>query len=340
LNRPSRLLFGLGAQGGNGATASATGQNIQPDIIETYLGGASASGDWTTWNLPKGYFVQIVAQDADSVGAVPMYTLYQMAQNGDGNLSGLNSQAFMTIYWANVKILFQQLGTYGKPALVNFEPDFWGYAETAANDQPANLFAYVNTNPDCASAPNNVAGIVQCLITMARKYAPQAYVGFPPSDWGTGATKVAAWMNAIGAQNADFIVGQTLDRDAGCYEASPQPSCNGTHGPWYLDETNRTHPNYDDEMAEMATFHAKIGNLPVIMWQTPMGVPSSTPGGTISHYRDNHVHYYLTNPQQLTAAGILGVVFGTGANDQTSINTDNGEFAQLFAAYLGTPAAL
>jgi hypothetical protein len=183
---------------------------------------------------------------------------------------------------------------------------------------------------------------VACLIGMARKYAPLAYVGFPPSDWAHDQPSVIAYMNTIGTQHADFIVAQTLDRDAGCYEADATASqCNpATPMVWYLDETNATTPNYNQALAEAQSFHAGIGGLPLIWWQTPLGVPSSTPGGTPNHYRDNHVHYYLTHPSELTAIGGLAVVYGTGNDFQTSVYTDGGQFQSLDAAYLAAPAPL
>lgn len=309
------------------------------DIFEQYLVGAGA-GDWTTWNSPPGYIVQIVAQRAASVGAIPMYTLYQMAQDGPYNLSKLSSSSFMSVYWNNARLMYQQIAATGKPALVNIEPDFWGVSEEQSNGNPASLYAAVQINGDCAALPNNVSGIAQCLILMARKYAPQAYVGFPPSSWG-GATDadVVAYMNAVGAQKADFVVEQTLDRDAGCYEAGLS-YCSGGGAGRYWDETNTTHPNFEDYFAQVQHYHAGIGNLPVVLWQTPEGVPSSTPGGSAYHYRDNRVHYFLTHPQQLTAVGVLGVVFGDGEEHQTNVASDGGQFQQLSNDYLAAPAAL
>jgi hypothetical protein len=148
-------------------------------------------------------------------------------------------------------------------------------------------------------------------------------------------------MNAVGAQNADFIVEQTLDRDAGCFEVVPQPSyCVRTGTGWYWDETNQTHPNFQDHLASALAYHTGIGNLPLIWWQTPEGVPSTTPGGTQFHYRDNRVHYFLTHPSELAAVGGLAVVFGAGENDQTTITTDGGQFQTLDGAYFAAPAAL
>jgi hypothetical protein len=339
LGKPARLLVGLGGQSTGNTVASIQSQHLTIDIYDAYLG----VGDWTQWNSPPCDYVCVVANAADSVGAVPMYTQYQMANNGDGNLAGISDAAFMTTYWARARQLFQDLGTYGKPALVNLEPDFWGYAERQApGSDPTQLTALVNINPDCASLSNNVVGVAACLLAMARKYAPKAYVGFPPSTWGGNtSTDVIAFMNKVGAQNADFIVEQTLDRDAGCFEVSPQPSyCTRSGSGWYWDESNQTHPNFQDYLGVVHAYQGGIGGLPVIFWQTPEGVPSVAPGGTPYHYRDSREHYFLTHPAELTAVGGLGVVFSGGESHQTDITTDNGQFQTLHAAYLAAPAAL
>lgn len=337
---PSRLLIGLGTQAAVANPISVIqSQVLKVDIYDQYLG----SGDWTTWNSPPCDYVCVVAAAADSIGALPMFTQYQMANNGDGNISVLSDSTFMTTYWAHVKVLYQDLAAYDKPALVNLEPDFWGYAEQhSPGGDPTKLAAIVNTNPDCAALPNNVTGVAGCLIAMARKYAPKAYVGFPPSVWGGNSdAAVVAFMNAVGAQHADFIVQQTLDRDAGCFEVSPQPSyCTRSGTGWYWDESNQTHPNFQDHLASTLAYHTGIGNLPVIWWQTPEGVPSSTPGGTSKHYRDNRVHYFLSHPAELTAVGGLGVVFSGGESHQTTIATDGGQFQLLSGAYFAAPAAL
>jgi hypothetical protein len=339
LGLPSRLLLGLGGQANSQTTTVVNSQALRIDIYDEYLG----VGDWTTYNAPPCDYVCKIANDADAMGAIPMYTQYQMANSGDGNLSVLTNAVFMATYWARVKLLFVDIAATNKPALVNFEPDFWGYTERAApGGDPTKLTAVVSTNPDCATLPNNVVGVAGCLIAMARQYAPNAYIGFPPSSWGGNTTAdVVAFMNAVGAQSADFIVEQTLDRDAGCFEVSTQPSeCARSGTGWYWDESNQTHPNFQDHLSEAQAFHSGIGNLPIIWWQTPEGVPSATPGGTVNHYRDNRVHYFLTHPSELTAVGGLAVVFGTGDTHQTSVATDGGQFQSLSSSYLAAPAAL
>jgi hypothetical protein len=88
------------------------------------------------------------------------------------------------------------------------------------------------------------------------------------------------------------------------------------------------------------TYRKAVGELPVIWWQTPMGAPSSTRGGTDKHYRDNRVRYFLTHPAEITAVGGLGVVFSTGHTSQTNVTTDGGQFQNLSLQYLANPQPL
>jgi hypothetical protein len=47
----------------------------------------------------------------------------------------------------------------------------------------------------------------------------------------------------------------------------------------------------------------------------------------------------LKNPTQYGNIGTFGIVFSDGANYQTSITTDGGEFATLLKQYLNTGGA-
>ena len=90
-----------------------TSQQIHPDIIDTYLVGVG-SGAWPKWNSPDGAYITYVSANVKAIGAVPMFTLYQMASNGDGNISGVNDATFMASYWAQVKLMYQTIGATGQ----------------------------------------------------------------------------------------------------------------------------------------------------------------------------------------------------------------------------------
>jgi hypothetical protein len=340
LGKPRRLLLGLGDT--SASVAEIRAQGLAPDLYDRYLVGVGA-GSWPTWNSPAGAYVGVVAAAAESVGAVPMFTLYQMATLGDGNLSGLADATFMRGYWDNVRVLATQLRAWNKPAVVNFEPDFWGYAQRISAD-PALHFAHVaSQNPDCANQPNSVAGMAQCLMQMLRAAAPKVRMGFPPSSWGDLVNTEVTYMRRLGAHQADLVVLQTLDRDAGCFEAGytgdnalctrPSPV------PYYWDASNLRSPSFTEHFALARRLHEGL-ELPVVWWQTPMGVPSDTPGGTAGAFRDNRVAYFLSQPQALVNAGGAAVVFSPGHPSQTSIRTDRGQYQRLSTQYLAAPVAL
>lgn len=337
LGKPSRVLVGLGAT----SIDDMKSQDIHPDIVERYLVGVGP-GSWPTWNSPDGAYVTFTAQAAQAYGAVPMFTLYQMTANGEGNLSGISDKTFMDKYWGQVRLMYQRIAELDRPALVNVEPDFWGFAASQAPGRDlTKMAAAVNGQPECSTLPDTVAGLGQCFVQMGRKVAPKALIGFPPAFWNGTPVEIAAMMRAAGANQADFIVAQTSDRDAGCREAaSPPPECQNGSAPFYWDASNKTSPNFHDSQKQYSDYRTALGNgLPILWWQTPMGVPSDTPGGTDQRYRDNHVDYMLNNTQEYGDMHTIGIVFSPGGSHQTSINTDGGQFARLSAQYLARGGA-
>ncbi|MFL6603458.1 MAG: fibronectin type III domain-containing protein [Steroidobacteraceae bacterium] len=344
LGRPNRLLVGLSSD-----TTLINTQGLKPDFYERYLVGIDSQGGWTTWNSPSGAYATVVMSDADSVGAVPMFTLFQFSSAD--KLISLASAAYMQSYWADLMTLLNRINQFGKPVLLNVEPDFFGFAQSGTNSSyggdATTVPAVLTTDSACAGLSANLTNFAPCVLKLARKYAPNAAIGFPPSEWGgPSLASVVAFMNQLGTAQGDFIVMQTLDRDAGCLEegalspSTAQADCVRGQGSVYWDETNQTHPNFQDHFATASTFHTGIGGLPLVWWQTPFGVPSATPGGVAGHYRDNRVDYFLKHPSELVAVGGLGVVFGAGAGNQTTPATDGGQFQTLSAKYLANPAAL
>ncbi len=307
--------------------------------MERYLGGYGQNLEtgWQTWNSPEGAYVDVVAAAADSVGAIPMYSLYMSTARGEGNLAYLGDSAFMTEYWRLAKLLFQRIAIYGKPALVNVEPDFWGFVESQApGGDPTQVSVQVKVAPDCVAYADDLTGLTACYLHLAQTYAPKARIGFPPSSWGAPTLEEnIAFMKKVGV--GDFVVVQTADRDAGCNEAGNDSAC--TRSIPYLDESNKTSPNYTEYLATMKQYRDGLGR-PLIWWQTPLGVTSDSPGGTPNHYRDNHVHYFLTHADELVATGGVGVVFSAGWSSQTNITTDGGQFKTLSDAYFASPAPL
>ena len=68
-----------------------------------YLSGL----DWPEWTAPTGNYVTMQGNAAKAHRMVPMFTLYQAAANGEGNL-----------------------GAFDAPAIVHVEPGLWGYTQS------------------------------------------------------------------------------------------------------------------------------------------------------------------------------------------------------------------
>jgi hypothetical protein len=316
---------------------------VTMDLHYAYLVGLPGAGGWPDWNSDAsgaGAFVNVLADPAKSKGVTPMFTLYAMAAWGDGNTSTVTDDAFMKPYWEGAKLLFQRVGSLGVPTVVHMEPDWWGYCQQFSKGDPKNMPVHVTAHvPECAGLPDDIGGMGHCLIKLARTYAPNAFIGFGVSEWADGdPSKIVAFHKALGADTADMAVVETLDRDAGCFEAAVDPNCK-RGGSFYWDESNATSPNFHEHLAYAKAIHDGL-NKPLVWWQTPFGVPSSTPGGTAGHYRDNRVHYMFAHIDEFVAAGGAGITFGTGAGNQTYIDSDGGRFKDAVMAYFASPAAL
>jgi hypothetical protein len=344
LGRPSKFMIGMGNDlqddhSMDGAYTLGTTLDLHYAYLVAYKNADGSWGSWKDWN-PDGSFVNVLTDSADAKGVVPMFTLYAMAAWGDGQLSGLTNDVFEKGYWGDVKLLFQRIAMYGKPTVVHFEPDFWAYAEMQSKDDPTAMKVNLTANaPDCAGLSNDLVGMGHCLLKMARMYAPKAVVGFHASEWSAGdPSATVAFLKKVGADQADVVFADLLDRDAGCFEAATDPNCMRS-GNFYWDESNATSPNFHDYLTWSKAIASGIG-LPMVWWQVPFGVPSTTKGGTAGHYRDNRVHYIFSHIQEFVDAGGLGVTFGTGAANQTFIDSDGGQFKTAVTKYFAAPVAL
>lgn len=202
---------------------------------------------------------------------------------------------------------------------------------------PGELSALVTEYaPECEGLPDDLSGMGRCLVVLCREYAPKTLIGFHASTWASpDPSAIAEYLVEIGAGEADLVFTDMLDRDAGCFEAQA-PECQRQDGPWYLDETNQTSPNFHELQAFAKTITDGVG-VPMMWWQVPFGVPSDTPGGTPERYRDNKVKYVFEHIEEFVEVGGVGIVFGTGAGNQTYITTDGGQFDAAVSSYYESP---
>ncbi len=346
LGRASQFLIGHGndlpgaEKNFDFAQAGIYSLPVKLDIHYVYLTGLAGEKGWPDDN--DGNFVSVIANIDAAKSVTSMFTLYQMASRDDGDLSGLADTDFMTKYWSGVRRMFDQLGKLGKPALAHIEPDFWGYAQEASKkSDPSTVRVLVKgLVTECKDLPDDLSGFGRCVVRLGRALAPQTLIGFHASTFGAPGNPAAVgdFLRAVGGAEADMVVLETLDRDAGCFEAKVDPNCDRDDGGYYWDETNTTSPNFKEHLAWARTIHDRVG-LPLLWWQMPLGVPASAPGQA-KKYRDNRVKYLFEHTRDFAEAGGFGAAFGVGAPNQTDITTDGGQFARAVTKYYAAPLKL
>ncbi|MGW3177046.1 hypothetical protein [Streptomyces sp. NPDC001153] len=209
--------------------------------------------------------------------------------------------------------------------MIDPEPDFWGYVRSLGDPHQVPAQAS-GTNPtDCRSQENSAAGLSRCLVDMARKYAPNTAVGMHLScfDWEYNTPACVKDYANLGAQNADFLVSDVSDRDAGWYAES----AHGGRDTFWTDQ------KADARLAFYKTMAESVGK-PVVLWQIPVG--NMAQNNTLNRYKGDKVDWLFGHMDQVANAHIAGLLFGAGQQEQTSIETDGGNLISKTIAYHNT----
>ncbi len=337
---------------------------VPMDLHYAYLDGYGDEGGWPTWNA-SGDYPLFFEQTDDMHGVTSMFTYYQLAlELQNDNDAVLDDTTRMHQYLSDMRLLFQRISDNGKPAVVQIEPDFFGFLmqRAAMGKTPDLIPAQVQFSdvPECTALAQTVQGLTQCIVAIGHHVAPMAKIGFHASQWGAyfdvtdptadieaSGKAVGDFLIEMGANATDFVSVETLDRDAGFWETDGgSAACSltgGPRGPVYWDEANVALPNFSQHVRWVTALTAEM-QRPAIEWQTPLGVPSDTcggdGGGSDGHWRDNRVHYFFGHVPDLIGAGVAGMTFGTGAGEQTDLSSDGGQMLGAATAYKAAPAAM
>lgn len=314
--------------------------NIKPDISYRYL-----SSGWEKWNSPEGFYADMVIRDADEQGAVPMFSYYVLAFNFENKNYGFLTGEPMHQYLKTLRTFFQRVALYDKPVILHYEPDFFGYLQQYAvkMGKPASqISAKIKYNDlkECDPFSENIGGMLNCIVTMSKNISPKLRMGYHASTWGDSfdaskpdqvvskAQSVGNFLKSLDSDRTDFVVVETSDRDAGYIEATT----GSTSAYW-------TRKDFDTHLLWVDSLTKAMGK-PALWWQMPFGVPSDKPGGTDGHYRDNRVQLFFGNVLSASNAGGFAMVYGAGADKQTTPLTDNGQFKSAVENYRKAPVTL
>jgi hypothetical protein len=340
--RPSldnlRVDFGLANQPAD--LGWMTASHVPWRYRYAYLsGGVNTGTGWETWNSPSGAYATNYQNSSLFYGYLPVFTYYELLQShpstgtneSDRDYSNLNNDATMAAYYANFKLLMQSVGGFLKTAIVHVEPDLWGYLQQRSAGGTVALTASVQKSgfPDVSGFPDTVPGFMQALQHIRDLYAPSVYLAAHASGWATGvdidsstdptinATQVGSSTGAFLGTGWDLIFNDLDDHDAGWWEQQGKDNANFTH--WW-DPTNVKFPNFTRYLAWVAALHNQTA-LPQFAWQVPVGNQwYKTMNNTCGHYQDNVAAYFLVHTADLYAAGMIGVLFGSGNSCQTNYN--------------------
>ncbi|MDH6493879.1 RICIN domain-containing protein [Streptomyces sp. SAI-149] len=295
-------------------------------------GSSTAPGNQVTWQD------SVAAQATYQGKSRPqkyLWTWYSLRDLGDaagegdgpGEVKAINRTDLLTRYLNDYRFFLQKIGT--SHDMIDLEPDFWGFARSLGNLHQVPSQVKASNPTDCASQENSASGLAQCLIHMTRKYAPNAGVGLHLScfDWESDIQKCVKDYADLGAKNADFLVTDVSDRDAGWYA---QPA-HGSRDTFWTDQKAAASLKFWKTMAE------SVGK-PIVLWQIPVGnmAGNNTPG----HFKDDKVDWFFSHMDQVANAHIAGLLFGAGWTEQTTPETDGGNLIRKTIAYHnsgGTP---
>jgi hypothetical protein len=143
-----------------------------------------------------------------------MFTYYQLALELENHNDGvLNDATRMHQYLSDMRLLFQKIAANGMPAALNIEPDMMGYLMQRGSASAIPAKVHHADFPECANLPETAAGLLECVITLARVTAPKARLGFHASMWGHYYDPLDANADIEGSANAvgDFLMGISAD---------------------------------------------------------------------------------------------------------------------------------
>jgi hypothetical protein len=343
--------FGLGVSGND------TNWMKQSGVPWTYryqylTGGVNTGSGWATWN-PDGGYVTNYLVESERVKAIPVFTYYQLliSRPSVGSteparvLSNLANSDTMRAYYTDFLLLMRRLAGTRQPVVVHLEPDLNGFAQQAAiqtDNRASSIPAAVSSSgvSGLEDLPNTYQGFQQALFRLRDRIAPQVLLATHVSAWSTGedvgassrrdldvdgiARKTAAFMESAGLGDLVFV--DPADRDSAFQEL-----INRDGGARWWDSAGKRFPNFERYNAYLASLNRATGRS-LVLWQIPVGnTLTRSQNNTWNHHQDNRVQYWLAgypsdgHLQALVQSGVVALLFGRGADGNTSFDDAAGD---------------
>ncbi|GMQ58541.1 hypothetical protein AN1V17_29360 [Vallitalea sediminicola] len=336
-------------------------KNKRMDIRYIYINGGPING-WRTWTNVDGARAKNFIIESRKLGLIPFFVYYNIPDSGESyglDLAHIQDTSYMDAYYKDLKFFLDICNEYAEDDTVGivFEPDFLGYMMQQSGKQPNQITAQVSaaynsgvlTNGVDPDFPNTVEGLVKSINYIVNKYYPQAHYGWQFNLWAydghdvpnngilhkTETMGLTDGLNFIRSKaqlitdyyvsagvktyGADFVSIDKYGLDGGGVtpEAANDPA--GSNWFWNSDIWN----NYLEFVKVMNT----SSNLPVILWQIPVGhINSSEAPNPYNNGLFPDLNGSCTKYEDSAPVFFLGDTFkpgSTGRFDYFKINTHN-----------------
>ena len=305
-------------------------------------GGVNTGSGWSTWN-PGGTFVSRYVRESRVTPVLTYYMLLQSRPAAGGSedervLSNLRNPDTMRAWFGDLRLALQR-AKGRRRVMLHVEPDLWGYIQQhARGDRASTVPAAVAASGDPAlrGLPDDARGFARAVVRLRDRTARNVKFAWHLSLWGTKvdptisnpsrgqtarlARRSARFYRSLGTR-FDLVFNDVADRDAGWRETVLG---DGGRSRWDAADFHR-------HAAYIRGFTRRTRKK-VVVWQIPLG--NSRLPNTDGRYRDNHVAWWLgkrrrAHLREARRAGIVALLFGAGAEGNTTPETDGGLFFRL-----------
>lgn len=319
--------------------ASALRESAPFGVRWHYLSGGAATGSsWTNWRMGDGSFVTAYAEESRKAKTVPFFSYYVLQETPpasrrsaepDKVADGLSNPIVMRRVANDLRRALQRLGQAGGPAVLQIEPDMWGYLQQRhgddAKDSPVRL---KGSSRFAQGLPNNLRGFARMVTRMRNAEAPNVLLAYPVSIFGTH-------KDIKGSKPSAEELTTMVDRSVRFWRSAGSPFDLMT-----FEHANRN-AGYQIEVDGVASEDARwtdtdhqrhltyvrgvlgASRRPGVLWQVPPGNTvrpemDDTPG----HYTDDKVQTLLGRKgrpmlRAYRDAGVAMVLFGSAFPNDT-----------------------
>jgi hypothetical protein len=343
------------------------------DAVPFGISSFSVAGDWLveahdTYGVEWGFvYVYLVPPDpaalddyawfigakhdvAASVGAMPVFTFYQLLQLGqDAGVTGDTEAAIvqqvladpdlMRTYFDNFVFVLETLAALDPPSLLHVEPDSFGFMMWAmgveGNDDATSIDVMVSGSghPDLGAFADNAGGFGHALLALRDEHAPAVRLGWHASNFRVGQYPevVAGFYGSMGEW--DVLVGE-------------HPHLEADELAWWEPWNEAA---LDTNLAWLDEVTAAAG-VPILLWQLPIGtvdwhlLGDTDDLSTLASFAQAGVAGFLFEHQDFTGAGAPDLFRASGElgavpPESSAAGGTAAELRDRLAAYVAAPLA-